>query len=331
MSFIVQPTDAGKRMDVCLLNHLPNYSRARVQRHIREGGVRADGRLVKPGYVLRGGEKIGWTPLIRAARPVVGESPTPHESPTIALECDPIEALYDDNSFFAINKPRGLVVHRGSGTRGPTLVDLLVAQGKSLAALPGPDRPGIVHRLDKETSGVLLIAKTDEAHVHLCSQFKERQIHKTYVAIVNGIPRETKGVIHTTIGRHPRQRKKMSTHAIGGRPALTEYRVLESYNQFALIELILHTGRTHQIRVHLNHIGHPVVGDPTYGGRKRALHAAGQWKGSHLKQALTQLSGQALHAAAITLRIPDTGCELTIEAPLPQDMHNLLRILRTDS
>jgi len=323
LSFIATPEDAGKRLDVALLSRLAGWSRSAIQKEVRRGAVLVNGRAEKPGHTLRGGEVVEWIADEGKLRPADVEIAAGQPD----AEC--VDILYEDAAVLAVNKPRGLVVHRGAGAVGRTLVDLLMLRGVQLASQPGADRPGVVHRLDKETSGVLLLAKTDDAYFHLSRQFKERSISKRYLAITNGMPHPPEGVIETFLGRHPRRRQKMSARLPSGRIAVTEYRVLECYAQFALVELIPHTGRTHQLRVHLNHLGHPIVGDPTYGGRKRALHVAAEWKDSPLHEALSALRGQMLHAATITFQTPDSLQQVTVEAPLPSDMANLLDILRT--
>ncbi|MBI3920290.1 MAG: RluA family pseudouridine synthase [Armatimonadetes bacterium] len=319
-ALVVAHDQGGLRIDILLKQVFPQYSRAQMQKWIKEGCILVDGRPVRTSHVTRPGEKVE----VRSA----GEGPTKEGGVTREGSPIALEVLYEDDSLLVVNKPRGLVVHPGSGVASGTLAQSLVARGGPLSTIGGSERPGIVHRLDKETSGVLLIAKTDEAHIALTLQFRERTLEKRYLALVNGVPRQATDRIETAIGRHPVHRKKMSVSPVTGRKSITEYYLRGAYEEFAFLEVLLHTGRTHQIRVHLAHVGHPVVGDPVYGGRKRALNVAAGMKSPALVQALTKLTGQALHAHSIVVGHPVTGRRMRFEAPLPFDITHLVQILR---
>jgi 23S rRNA pseudouridine1911/1915/1917 synthase len=231
--------------------------------------------------------------------------------------------LFEDEHLIIVNKPRGLTVHAGAGEQ-ETLVDLLRQRGTPLSSLGEEDRAGIVHRLDKDTSGVMVVCKTNEAHEILAEDFAKRRVKKIYKALVCGVPPQ-QGRIDAPIFRHPVQRKKMAVVATG-RSAVTDYKVLLSWHQFALVEVDLKTGRTHQIRVHFQYINHPVVGDSVYGGYNRAIAAA---KSDALKDALKNMHYQALHAAKLQLEHPITKVLLEIEAPLPEDIQNLIELLNS--
>jgi 23S rRNA pseudouridine1911/1915/1917 synthase len=266
--FNVSPTAAGGRLDRCLAGYLPAISRSRIQAVIRSGGVLLNGAPAKASEMVRAGDEILW----RESPPMRCESAQAQEMP--------LEILFEDNFLAVLSKPVGMVVHPGAGHKGGTLVSGLLHHFGSLSQIGGVERPGIVHRLDKETSGCLVVAKTDSAHRSLAAQFAGREVGKIYLALVSGTPRRHSGVVDAPISRHPVNRKKMAVCAIGcGRPAVTEYRVLCSAGGVTLVECRPRTGRTHQIRVHLKHLGCPVLGDPLYGRRgsfsRHMLHA---WK-----------------------------------------------------
>jgi 23S rRNA pseudouridine1911/1915/1917 synthase len=260
-----------------------------------------NGRLVKPSYQVQTGD---WIQI---------DLPEPEPLELIPEEI-PLDILYEDEVMIVLNKPAGLVVHPAPGHPTGTLVHALLSHCQNLSGIGGIQRPGIVHRLDRDTSGVMLVAKTDQAHQNLSTQLKNREIKKEYLAVVHGIFKDKKGTLSTVIGRHIRDRKKMSVFTRQGRPAVTSYEVIEEFQDYSLVKIQIYTGRTHQIRVHMKYLNHPVVGDPLYGRGTK-------------DQAL--IRRQALHAKSIAFKHPITGHPLEFEAPLPQDMKNLLEKLRT--
>jgi 23S rRNA pseudouridine1911/1915/1917 synthase len=284
-------SDAGLRLDQFLAARLPEYSRARLQSWIEEGRVKLNGATAgKASMKLRGGEHVEVEPAELKPLHAFAEE-------------IPLDILYEDGDVVAVNKPAGLVVHAGAGRSSGTLVNALLHHFKSLSSVGGELRPGIVHRLDKGTSGVLLVARTDAAHRSLAAQFSGRTIEKTYLALVQGKPDSDRGTIDLPITRDPDRRTRMTTRLASGRHAHTEYRVLERYEKFTLLEVHIATGRTHQIRVHLSALGHPVAGDPLYG-------AAAQ----------PDLNRPWLHALRIRFDSPSKGERLTIEAPVPPEL-----------
>lgn len=303
------PEDAGCRLDrFCAARH-PEHSRSFLARLIREGAVLVDGRTARPGTPLAPGAEVA----IRVPPPVSRE-PTP-----IAL---PLEILHQDEAVLVLDKPAGLVVHRGAGVRGPTLADGLVAFDPRLAAVGGEGRAGLVHRLDKGTSGLLVVARTPEAHRRLQEQFRARTVDKRYLAITWGRPRADEGEIEQPVGRDPRSRVRMSTRAPRGRPARSLWRKLDEVRGFALLEVTILTGRTHQVRVHLAALGHPIVGDTTYAGdRSRQVQDPGR------RRAVRALGRPALHAARLGFVHPVTGRALLFTRRMPDDMVRLWQAL----
>ena len=306
--FTVEQSLPGERLDIFLRAKFPAVSRGAMQRLIEQGHIRVDGKTVKPTHSPRAGEKI--------------EIHFPEPKPTAAQpEEIPLDILFEDKSLLVVNKPAGLVVHPAAGHEEHTLVNALLhhCQG-SLSGIGGVARPGIVHRLDKETSGCLVVAKNDETHIALSAQFAGRVVKKVYQAIVCGsVPRET-GEIHAAIARHPTHRKRMAVHDDSdGRSAHTSYRVLEKLNHATLVEAQIHTGRTHQIRVHFQHLGHPVVGDDTYGATKNR----------RLKELANYAAPRVLlHAKELSFVHPRTQKTLKFSAPLPADFAQALKLLR---
>jgi 23S rRNA pseudouridine1911/1915/1917 synthase len=290
LSFAAAELDRGKRLDHYLHEHLPQHSRARLQSWIKESRVLVNGEAAKASLILRGGEQIQVNP---AAPPPLNATP----------ENLPVDILYEDESVIAINKPAGLTVHAGAGTHEGTLVNRLVHHFQSLSKLGGDLRPGIVHRLDKGTSGVLLVARNDHAHRALAEQFAKRLTEKTYIALVQGIVRQEEGRITKPITRDPVHRTRMTANLDRGRDALTDFRVLKRFPQATLLEVRIGTGRTHQIRAHMSSIHHPVVGDRLYGARPAERIF--------------------LHAWRIAFASPTTGERVVAEAPLPEEFKSL--------
>ena len=307
-TFELSATYAGKRLDQALAKALPQYSRARLQGWIEAGAVLVDGRRPRPRDIVRGGEQINIEAQIEAEN-------------RVAPEAMPLEVLFKDRALFVINKPAGLVVHPGAGNAAHTLQNALLALDSKLAMVP---RAGIVHRLDKDTSGLLVVARTPEAHTALVSALAAREVKREYVAICAGVMTGG-GTVDQPIGRHRSVRTRMAVRR-DGRDAVTHYRVVKRFRAHTLVNVELETGRTHQIRVHLAHVGHPVVGDPVYGGRRRLPRGAS----AGLIAALEQFSRQALHAARLELAHPLTGNTVYWEAPLPDDMIQLIAALQAD-
>jgi 23S rRNA pseudouridine1911/1915/1917 synthase len=307
--YIVGQDEQGLRLDVYLSRRDPTLSRSQARRFIDDGDALVDGKAVRASHRLRPGEKV----TLRKPPPVPSE---------IVPEEIPLNIRYEDDAILVVDKPAGMVVHPAAGNFRGTLVNALQFHCRSLSGIGGVMRPGIVHRLDKGTSGLMVIAKSDEAHRHLSEQFKRRLVSKHYTALVHGNVRQDEGIVDAPVGRHPVERKKMSTASRRGKAALTRWRVLERFGAFTLLEAKIETGRTHQIRVHLSALGHPVVGDGVYGGSKRIVESTA------LRATLKKLSRQALHAGRLSFVHPITGKEMTFESPLPEDMAEVTRFLR---
>ena len=300
--FVVEAEDSGARLDVFLTRHMPDWTRSQVQRQIRSGLVSIGSRAAyKAGEEVSTGQRV----TLCAAR---------HELHATPEEL-PLDVIYEDEDLVVVNKPAGMVVHVGAGVKSGTLVNALLHHVGTLAPAAGDLRPGIVHRLDRMTSGLLVVAKSDEAHRDLSSQFKSREVHKTYLALVHGGVAAERGEIGKPVGRDPRQRIRMRTSGLRARQALTRYRVLHRYPQFTLLEVEPETGRTHQIRVHLASIGHPVVGDTLYGAPSRIKVNGHEEK---------TLDRNFLHAAAIRFRHPRTSQEARFAAALPAELDDFL-------
>lgn len=297
MQFSIKDPQKNQRLDK-FLSDSTGLSRSRIKKLIESGNITVNGAKADPSYKLKTEDKIE----INVPEP---------EKSKLEAENIPLDVIYEDKDILVLNKPRGLTVHPGAGNRSGTLVNALLHHCRNLSIIGGVERPGIVHRLDKDTSGVLIVAKNDKAHQSLSKQFKDRTIEKTYLAIVKGNPKNEEGTISESIGRHPVNRKKMAVSQ-KGREAVTHYKVLKRSKDYSLVELKPKTGRTHQIRVHLKHIGYPIVGDPVYGGKKNST--------PHLNVGNQQL----LHAYKIKFTHPTTQKELEFEAPLPQDMLKLM-------
>jgi 23S rRNA pseudouridine1911/1915/1917 synthase len=311
-SFIIERGRPPERLDRFLAEQLPELTRSQLKRLIEEGLVTLDHAPAKAGARLKGGETVQ-VQLLPAA-------------PVEALpQAIPLHIFYEDACLIVIDKPAGLVVHPAPGHAQGTLVNALLHHCQDLAGIGGELRPGIVHRLDKDTSGVMVAAKNDAAHNSLMNQFKEHTVQRRYVALLHGLLQADKGVIDRPIGRHPVDRKRMSGHARGGRHAVTRWRVLRRFDQdrLTLAELALETGRTHQIRVHLGEMNYPVVGDPVYGGSKRLAGIADP----QLRRLVKLLDRQALHARLLGFRHPQSGEYLEFESPVPADMQEIVDYL----
>lgn len=303
--FIVQPEAAGTRLDAFLASYGSDHSRARWQQLIREGHVLVNGQLRKSSHEVRAGEVVEF------------EIPEPTVVGLVAQDI-PLNILFEDADLIVINKPPDLVVHPAAGHAEGTLVNALLHHCADLAGIGGEQRPGIVHRLDMDTSGALVVAKTEQAMSGLTHQFKHHLVHKEYMALVWGVVEPRTGHIETLIGRSTRDRKKMSTAPDVGRLALTDYEVLEQFAAAAVMRVRIHTGRTHQIRVHLAHIGHPVIGDVVYGRARKADLPA-------------PADRQMLHAHQLAFEHPRTGQPLSFTAPVPEDFRTLWRAFRENA
>ncbi|MHC4398393.1 MAG: RluA family pseudouridine synthase [Planctomycetota bacterium] len=315
IELLVGPDQAGWRLDLFLVHHFPDYSRVHLRRVITAGGVRVDDQGGKPSYRLRPGQRVF---VVLPAIPK--EAPRP--------EPIPLDVLYQDDWLAVINKPPGMVVHPARGNWSGTLASALQYHfAGRLSGQGGPTRPGIVHRLDRDTSGAILVAKHDLAHGKLASQFHERSVEKEYFALVAGRPERDRDVIDRPLGMHPRQREKMAIRRDDSlsRPAQTFYEVLERFDGFAALSVSPRTGRTHQIRVHLSHVGCPVLCDRQYGGRARITRGEIRRDPNDTSVLLDR---QALHARRLRFTHPETGKPLEVQAPLPDDMAAVLAELR---
>ncbi|MCC6443614.1 MAG: RluA family pseudouridine synthase [Armatimonadetes bacterium] len=317
----VSQQEAGRRLDAFVAAQIPELSRSAAERLVASGHILIGGRPAKPSYKVRPGERVT-------------VSVPPPEPTEILPEAIPLDILYEDSDLVVINKPRGMVVHPAAGAHSGTLVNAVLAHCDDLSGIGGEERPGIVHRLDKDTSGVMVVAKSDRAHRDLARQIQARSAKRRYHALLWGDPAFETRTVEAAIGRHPVDRKKMAVlpelGRLRSRPALTEIRILERFGDMALAEARLQTGRTHQIRVHTAHIGHPVVGDPVYGGAREIRGPGRRNRGwlARLLQRLSALEGQMLHAHTLTFFHPVTGEEMSFSAPMPEDMASLLRLLR---
>ena len=295
IKLIVPDEQARQRLDRFLAQALPAFSRARLQTLIREEFVSLNGKPARPRDLVRAGDAV------EVREPEIEK-----------VEAQPeqirLDVIFEDDDLLVLNKPAGIVMHPGAGHAQHTLVNALLAHCQNLSGIGGKERPGIVHRLDKETSGALVVAKNDTTHRDLSSQFAARTMTKIYLALVAGILRKTSGVIDKAIARHPIHRQRMAIARRQGRSAKTEYRVLRSGNEMSLVECTLHSGRTHQIRVHLHHVGNPVLGDKLYGGKR-----AGDYP------------RQMLHAWKLAFRHPRSGDAMSFEAPVPRDFADAMR------
>jgi 23S rRNA pseudouridine1911/1915/1917 synthase len=310
---VVGPEAAGQRLDVWLAQRLPSLSRARLQALVLEGHVLLDGARARASLRLRPGQGV----LVHVPAPVPAE-PQPED-----IE---LTVVHEDGHLLVVDKPAGLVVHPGAGTSRGTLVNALLGRVRDLSGVGGVLRPGIVHRLDKGTSGLLVVAKDDETHRALVRQFAGRTVEKEYLALVLGVPSRSAGEVDAPIGRDPVHRQKMSVRAPRGRDAHTSWRIEERFDGAALLRVRIHTGRTHQIRVHLAVIGHPVAGDAVYGGTRTPSS-----RRAASREALLSLERPALHATRLAFTHPASGERLSFEAPLPPELLAILEHLRASA
>jgi 23S rRNA pseudouridine1911/1915/1917 synthase len=310
LSLRVAEEEAGARLDAYLAAHIEGWSRSRIQRLIEDGDVLLAGRGagLKSSYKLRSGDRLE----VELA---------PSAPSEFAPENIPLEVVYEDGYLVVVNKPAGMVVHPAAGVPGGTLANALAHHFQQLSRRAGAARPGIVHRLDRDTSGLVVVAKTEEAHENLSDQFRAREVFKSYVALVHGRVATESGRIDQPLGRDPRHRTR---HAVlrGGRPALSLYRVRQRYERFTLLDVEIKTGRTHQIRVHLQWLKHPVVGDKVYGeGRDKSVQDV------RVRAALSAMNRQFLHAAQLGFRHPRSGEPLRFEASLPPELEKFLQAI----
>jgi 23S rRNA pseudouridine1911/1915/1917 synthase len=292
----------GERIDKAVTSLDDDWSRSAVQAWIKEGRVTVNGRTVKANYRLEAGDEV-----------IVSVPPV--EELAVEPEPIPLDVRYEDEDVIVVNKPRGMVVHPAPGNTSGTLVNALLAHCRDLSGIGGVARPGIVHRIDKDTSGLLMVAKNDKAHQSLAAQLKAHSVDRVYLAVVHGNIPHSRGTVDAPIGRDPHDRKKMAINHKNGKPAVTHFAVLEHWQQASLIECKLETGRTHQIRVHMASIGHPLIGDPVYGPKKNRY----------------PIQGQALHAKVLGFDHPRTGERIRLEAELPEDMEKLISFFRAEN
>jgi len=314
MQIQVSPQDPSQRLDLFLHQRCPDLSRTRVQALIKRGAVCVNDQTVRPSYQVQSGDRIE----------LEVPEPEPLEVPP---EDIPLDIRYEDADLLVVDKVAGMTVHPAPGSWTGTLVNALLHHCSDLSGINGVLRPGIVHRLDKETTGLLVVAKNDIAHRHLAAQLEARRITRRYTALVWGDLSEEDGSVDAPIARHPHDRKKMGIVA-SGRRAVTHYAVVERFPFLTLLDLKLETGRTHQIRVHLQHLHHPVFGDPTYGGRNRTHGIRPEYR-RRAEQLLALIDRQALHARQLTFRHPRTEAELTFTSELPADIAAVLAAARS--
>ncbi len=300
MEWVVEEVNVGDRIDKHIAEQTSEeISRSQVQMWIKDGQVRINGKPVKANYRLAAGDQISWT------------MPEPEPS-ELTPEHIPLDVVYEDADLIVVNKARGMVVHPAPGHSSGTLVNALMYHCQDLSGINGEKRPGIVHRIDKDTSGLIMAAKHDKAHLSLSAQLKAHSVTRRYVAIVHGRLEHDQGTVDAPIGRDPKDRKLFAVNVKNGKHAVTHFKVLERFPDYTMLELQLETGRTHQIRVHMKFIGHPLVGDPVYGRTKGVT-----------------MDGQALHAQALGFQHPSTGQYMEFERPLPPDMLKVIEIIKS--
>ncbi len=295
---IITENEAGMRADVALAQLL-EITRSNMQKLLEEGRAVREQKVIKSNYRVKAGEEI----LVNLPEP---------QPLDVQPEDIPLDIIYEDDDVVVVNKARGMVVHPAAGNYNGTLVNALLYHCKNLSGINGVIRPGIVHRLDKDTSGIMICAKNDSAHLSLSEQIQSKTAQRTYLAVVRGNVKNDRGIIETQIARDKNDRKKMAVVTEGGRQAITEYEVAERFGKYTVVKCRLKTGRTHQIRVHMEYLGYPLVGDPKYSPMKTPF----------------AINGQALHSLTLSFTHPRTGERLTFEAPLPEDMKKILTRLR---
>lgn len=300
--YTVEESQSGMRLDKFLTEIYPDQTRSFLQKLVKSGEIKVNGKpVIKAGFVVEGGDQVS------------ASIPTP-QAVEIEAENIPLDILYEDADVLIVNKPKGMVVHPSAGHYSGTLVNAIMYHcADSLSGINGEIRPGIVHRIDMDTTGALIICKNDAAHVDIAEQIKEHTVTRRYRGIVCGVVKEDEGTIEGAIGRHPTQRKKMAINEKNGKPAITHYKVLQRFAKYTYMEFRLETGRTHQIRVHMASIGHPLLGDELYGNPKNL--------------AMKGLQGQTLHAMVIGFVHPTTHEYMEFEAPLPEYFQNILKKL----
>lgn len=318
LELVVSKKAGGTRIDLFLANEYRELSRSFIQKLILDRNILVNGRPTKPSYKIKGKEKI----TIKIP---------PLEKLSLEPENIPLNILYEDSDLLVVNKEAGMVVHPALGNPSHTLVNALLFHCKDLSGINGVLRPGIVHRLDKNTSGLLVVAKNDFAHQGLAEQIKNRNLLREYTAIVWGHMPSEKGIIQAPIGRSLKDRKRMAVSRLKGRESLTQYQVLERFDLCDLLSIRLKTGRTHQIRVHLSYLNHPVLGDPEYGGRQKWIKGIHDKHRPFAQSPLTLIDRQALHAKKIGFIHPRTKIYKEFESSLPEDIENVLNLLRRSS
>ncbi len=309
--FIISKIHIGKRLDKFLIEELNEKSRSSLQNSITKGEILVNNNVVKTGYKLKENDNITINIILDAPE-------------NIHPENIKLNIIYEDDSLIVINKPAGMVVHPGAGNKSGTLVNALLYHCNHLSKLSGATRPGIVHRLDKDTSGLLVVAKDDLTHVKLQEQFQTKEIKRVYLALIWGVPVQKQGEIETFISRSRKDRKKMTVSSSGGKEAVTNYKLIKEFQYLSLLELRLNTGRTHQIRVHLNHLNMPVFGDPVYNGRKSQLRRLPSYLQRRGAALLKKINRQSLHAKELSFIHPKDGKRMKFTSELPEDMNYIL-------
>ena len=314
--YTVAHDEAGARLDRFIADKEDELSRSFIQKLISEGCVTIGNSPAKSSYRVHTGD------IVRV------ELSAPQLHTDLRAEDIPLDIVFDDDELIVVDKPAGMVVHPAAGVSSGTLVNAVLKRISQELSSITPERPGIVHRLDKGTSGLIVVARTVGAYYSLTDQFKQHTTRRKYVALICGDPKQDNGIITAPIGRSRRDRKKMAVTSVHSREAITHFSVTARYGEFSLMEITPRTGRTHQIRVHLSHIGYPVVGDPTYGGRNRAIKSA---RSQAVKIALEKLSRQALHAQMLGFIHPDTDEYMEFSTPIPEDIQNVIDALEREA